>query len=165
MRYPAESERFTPACRQVDFARCTVPEIVNAYDNTLVYTDHLLALTIERLRSLGDRVDTALLYVSDHGESLGEGGVFLHAIPYAIAPDVQTQVPMLFWASVGFTKRLELDTGCLRRVAQQPASHDNLFHSMLGLLQVETAVRKPDLDLFGACRPSPQGPRVITRGP
>lgn len=165
LRHPADFERFTPACRHVDFARCTVPEIVNAYDNTLLYTDHLLALTIERLRSLSDRVDTALLYVSDHGESLGEGGVFLHAIPYAIAPDVQMQVPMLFWASEGFTKRLGLDAACLRRVARQPASHDNLFHSMLGLLQVETAVRKPDLDLFGACRPSPQEPRAITRGP
>jgi len=156
LRYPAEFERFTPACREVDFDRCTVDEIVNAYDNTLLYDDHLLALTIDRLRALSDKVDTALIYVSDHGESLGEGGAFLHALPYAIAPDVQTRVPMLFWASEGFTKRLGLDAACLRRAAQQPASHDNLFHSMLGLLQVETAARKPYLDLFGACRPSPQ---------
>jgi lipid A ethanolaminephosphotransferase len=158
LRYPAQFERFTPACREIDFERCTVDEIVNAYDNTLLYDDHLLARTIDRLNALGDRVDTALLYVSDHGESLGEGGTFLHALPYALAPDVQTQVPMLFWASEGFTKRLGLDPGCLRRVAEQPASHDNLFHSLLGLLQVETAARKPDLDLFSRCR---QGSKAL----
>lgn len=158
LRYPAQFERFTPACREIDFERCTVDEIVNAYDNTLLYDDHLLARTIDRLSALGDRVDTALLYVSDHGESLGEGGTFLHALPYAIAPDVQTQVPMLFWASEGFTRRHGLDAACLQHVARQPASHDNLFHSMLGLLQVETAARKPDLDLFSRCR---QGSKAL----
>lgn len=152
LRYPAGFERFTPACREVDFARCSITEIVNAYDNTLLYADHLLAMTIERLEALDGRVDTALVYVSDHGESLGEDGIFLHALPYAIAPETQTRVPMLFWASDGFRARLGLDLGCLRRVAQRPSTHDDLFHSLLGLLQIETTVRRPERDLFRACR-------------
>ena len=152
LRYPAEFERFTPACREVDFERCTAPEIVNAYDNTLVYTDHLLALTIDRLRALGDRVDTALIYVSDHGESLGEGGAFLHAIPYTIAPDVQTQVPMMFWASEGFRSRFGIDNDCLKSKAHHTFSHDHLFHSLLGLLSIETDVRRQELDLLSDCR-------------
>lgn len=152
LRYPASFERFTPACREVDFDRCTREEIVNAYDNTLAYDDRLLATTIEQLRALGDRVDTALVYVSDHGESLGEGGVFLHALPYAIAPETQTRVPMVFWASDGFRARTGLDLDCVRRSALQPASHDHLFHSLLGLLQISTAAKKPQLDLFDGCR-------------
>lgn len=155
LRYPAEFERFTPACREVDFERCTAPEIVNAYDNTLVYTDHLLALTIDRLRALGDRVDTALIYVSDHGESLGEGGAFLHAIPYTIAPDVQTQVPMMFWASEGFRSRFGIDNDCLRPKAHHTFSHDHLFHSLLGLLSIETEARRQELDLLSDCRTLP----------
>jgi lipid A ethanolaminephosphotransferase len=155
LRYPVEFERFTPACREVDFARCTAPEIVNAYDNTLVYTDHLLALTIDRLRALGDRVDTALIYVSDHGESLGEGGAFLHAIPYTIAPDVQTQVPMMFWASEGFRSRFGIDNDCLRPKAHHTFSHDHLFHSLLGLLSIETEARRQELDLLSDCRTLP----------
>lgn len=152
LRYPAAFERFTPACREVDFDRCTRDEIINAYDNTLLYDDHLLATTIDRLKALQDRVDTALVYVSDHGESLGERGVFLHALPYAIAPDTQTHVPMVFWASEGFRESLGLDLACVRSAALQPASHDHLFHSLLGLLRIETAAKKPQLDLFDGCR-------------
>lgn len=153
LRYPAAFEHFTPACRKVDFDRCEAEAIVNAYDNTLRYDDHLLAMTVAHLKAMSDRADTALVYVSDHGESLGEGGIFLHALPYAIAPKSQTQVPLLFWTSEGFRARLGLDVGCVRRKALQPASHDHLFHSLLGLLQIETAARDSELDLFGGCRP------------
>jgi lipid A ethanolaminephosphotransferase len=152
LRYPAEFERFTPACREVDFARCTAPEIVNAYDNTLLYDDHLLAQTIDRLRALSRSVDTALVYVSDHGESLGENGVFLHALPYALAPRTQTQVPMMFWASAGFRSRFGIDIECLRRESDHSLSHDHLFHSLLDLLSTETKARRPELDFLSNCR-------------
>lgn len=152
LRYPRDFERFTPVCRETDFSKCPVSDIVNAYDNTVLYTDHLLASTIRSLAALADRADTALLYVSDHGESLGEGGIFLHALPYAIAPDLQTRVPMVFWASEGFLDRMGLDGGCLQAGRGQPLSHDNVFHSVLGLLQVDTAARKSALDLFASCR-------------
>jgi lipid A ethanolaminephosphotransferase len=152
LRYPPEFGRFTPECRQTDFSKCAVAEIVNAYDNTVLYTDHLLAGTIGSLQRLSPQVDSALLYVSDHGESLGENGIFLHAMPYAVAPRLQTHVPMVFWASPGAAERLGVDMTCVAARRDTPLSHDNLFHSVLGLLDVETRARDPELDLFAPCR-------------
>jgi lipid A ethanolaminephosphotransferase len=152
LRYPPEFGRFTPECRQTDFSKCAVAEIVNAYDNTVLYTDHLLAGAIGSLQRLSPQVDSALLYVSDHGESLGENGIFLHAMPYAVAPRLQTHVPMVFWASPGAVERLGVDMACVAARRDTPLSHDNLFHSVLGLLDVETRARDPGLDLFAPCR-------------
>lgn len=152
LRHPPEFERFTPACRETDFSKCEVEHIVNSYDNTVLYTDHVLASTIESLRAISDRVDSAVLFVSDHGESLGEGGVFLHALPYAIAPDFQTKVPMVFWSSAGFAQRMQLDTACIAGERSKPVSHDNIFHSVLGLLQIDTRARNPALDPLEPCR-------------
>jgi lipid A ethanolaminephosphotransferase len=96
--------------------------------------------------------------VSDHGESLGEHGLFLHGMPYRIAPREQLEVPMIWWASAGLERAVGFEPGCLRRALRQPAagsvSHDHLFHSMLGLLDVNTALRERSLDLVGACRHS-----------
>jgi lipid A ethanolaminephosphotransferase len=94
-----------------------------------------------------------MLFVSDHGESLGEKGLYLHGAPYAIAPDEQTHVPMLLWASSRFAARRRLDLDCVRRVADRPLSHDHVFHSVLALADVRTAARKPALDLFAGCVP------------
>ena len=152
LRHPPEFEKFVPACRETDFSKCSVEHIVNSYDNTLLYTDHVLASVIESLQALGDRADTAMLYVSDHGESLGENGVFLHALPYAIAPAMQTRVPMVFWASEGYAQRMKLDLPCVARQGSRELSHDNLFHSLLGLLQIDTRARRDELDLFNDCR-------------
>lgn len=152
LRYPESFNRFTPVCRSTDFSKCQVSEIVNAYDNTLLYTDHLLAETINRLQSIADRVDSAILYVSDHGESLGENGIFLHAVPYAFAPRVQTHVPMVFWSTPGFAERMAVDQQCLLEQRNQPLSHDNVLHTVLGLLDVSTSVRKPTLDFVRSCR-------------
>ncbi|MFM8517312.1 MAG: phosphoethanolamine transferase [Nevskiaceae bacterium] len=152
LRYPESFNRFEPVCRSTDFSKCQVSEIVNAYDNTLLYTDHLLAETISRLQSIADRVDSAILYVSDHGESLGENGLFLHAVPYALAPRVQTHVPMVFWSTPGFGERMGIDQQCLREQRSQSLSHDNYLHTVLGLLDVSTSVRKPDLDFVRSCR-------------
>ena len=151
-RYPPAFERFAPACRQDDLRRCTREEIVNAYDNALLYTDHVLARLQALLKRHADRVDTAMIYVSDHGESLGESNLFLHGVPYAIAPDVQKQVPMVMWFSEGFARRSTLDAGCLGRRAAQPAAHDHLFHTVLGLLDVRTTVYDRAWDLSAPCR-------------
>lgn len=151
-RYPDAFRRFTPTCDEEELSRCSREQMVNSYDNALLYTDHLLARTIDLLKDLESGHDTALLYVSDHGESLGENGLYLHGLPYSIAPAEQTQVPMVMWFSAGFAKRNRLDLACLRTQASQPASHDNLFHTVLGLLDVQTAVREDALDLGAACR-------------
>lgn len=156
-RYPAEFEHFKPACREDDLHRCTVDAVVNAYDNALRFTDHVLAQAIEALRLAAGSVDSALIYVSDHGESLGEKGLFLHGIPYRIAPIEQTRVPMVWWLSPGLDAAIGTPPGCaereLRRASTTPVAHDHLFHSVLGLLDVRTALRESSLDLLSGCRP------------
>jgi lipid A ethanolaminephosphotransferase len=151
-RYPAAFARFQPACKYDDLRRCSREEIVNAYDNALLYTDHLLSQLVTRLQAASASVDSAVLFVSDHGESLGENNLFLHGIPYAIAPAEQTQVPMLMWLSDGFQASAGIDVACLRRRATEPASHDHLFHTVLGLVDVRTSLYDPALDLVQACR-------------
>lgn len=151
-RYPPEFERFKPACRQDDLRSCSREEIVNAYDNALLYTDHVLALLIKRLQAGAAKVDSAVVYVSDHGESLGESNLFLHGIPYAIAPSEQTRVPMVMWLSEGWRQGSGLDLDCLRRRALAPAAHDHLFHTLMGLLDVQSTVYEPEYDLSRTCR-------------
>ncbi len=154
-RYPPAFERFTPVCRHDDLGRCTRDEIVNAYDNALLYTDHVLATLIGTLSAHAGDVDTAMLFVSDHGESLGEKNLFLHGVPYPIAPREQTQVPMVMWWSAGFGRSAGLNPDCLRTRARQPAAHDHLFHTLLALLDVKTSLYEPAFDVTHDCRSLP----------
>jgi lipid A ethanolaminephosphotransferase len=151
LRYPPARAAFAPDCRSAEFARCTLPEIVNAYDNAIRQTDHVLSETIDRLAA-SERALGAMLYVSDHGESLGESGLFLHAAPMFMAPETQTKVPMVLWTTPGFRESLGLDEACLREAATRPASHDLVFSSVLGLLDVATTARDAALDLAAPCR-------------
>jgi lipid A ethanolaminephosphotransferase len=151
-RYPQAFERYAPACHDDDLGRCTREEIVNAYDNALLYTDHVLSSLIGSLAANAASVDSAMLFVSDHGESLGENHLYLHGMPYAIAPREQTQVPMVMWWSSGFGAALGLQADCLREQARRPAQHDHLFHTVLGLLDVQTKLYAPEFDLTQGCR-------------
>ncbi len=152
-RYPPEFRKFTPVCETDDLRLCSPEQIRNAYDNALLYTDHVLAKVVDFLRARQDRYDTAMLYMSDHGESLGEAGLYLHGVPHSLAPDVQLRVPMVGWFSPGFQQSFGLDEACLRRVAaSRRTGHDDLFHSVLGLLDVRTSAYQPQFDLFAACR-------------
>jgi lipid A ethanolaminephosphotransferase len=157
-RYPPAFARFKPECRDDDLRKCTPEQVVNAYDNALLYTDHLLASTIRTLQAASAEVDSAVVYVSDHGESLGEQGLFLHGLPYAIAPEVQKRVPMVWWSSAGFERAAGLSEGCLlpslKQQSSAPLAHDHLFHTLLGALDVRTALHDPALDLTRACRSS-----------
>src|SRR5258706_4905566 len=113
----------------------------------------MLSKTIDLLKKNAAGFDTALLYASDHGESLGEdGGLYLHGLPWSIAPAEQKRVPMLLWLSEGFRARFRIDRACLQGRARDAWSHDNLFHSVLGLLDIRTTAYRPDLDLFRGCR-------------
>jgi lipid A ethanolaminephosphotransferase len=150
-RYPAHFRKFMPTCETPELGKCSREQIVNAYDNALLYTDHFLATTIGRLKGV-QGYDTAMIYVSDHGESLGENGLYLHGLPYAIAPREQTRVPLVMWFSPEFARDNRLDAACLRQRAAQPASHDHLFSSLLGLMRVETSVYDRSWDLFAGCR-------------
>lgn len=151
-RYPQAFEHFTPVCKSNALDACSRESIVNAYDNTVLYTDHVLARLIDTLRNNQDRVATAMIYLSDHGESLGEYNVFLHGTPYMLAPDQQKHVPLLVWFSDSYQRALTVDTHCLQRTRNDPLSQDNLFHSMLGLLNVQTRVYNSALDMFAGCR-------------
>jgi lipid A ethanolaminephosphotransferase len=151
LRYPQDSAPFTPDCRTAEFADCTRTEIINAYDNTIAMTDHVLDQAITMLEAQ-DKVLPAMLYVSDHGESLGEAGLYLHAAPGFMAPEEQTRVPFLMWLPERFQAAMGLDAGCLMALSRQPASHDNFFHTVLGLMDIGTGVRDPALDLTETCR-------------
>ena len=152
LRYPEAFRRFRPDCRTAQLSDCSHEEIVNAYDNTILYTDHNLASVIDLLAKHGSTLDTAMIYMSDHGESLGENGLFLHGAPYAFAPREQTKVPFIAWFSDGYARLARLDTACLKKSSQLPKSHDYLFHTVLGMMNVVTSVYDPGLDAFAACR-------------
>ncbi|MBD1554809.1 phosphoethanolamine transferase [Pseudomonas typographi] len=151
-RVPPGYDHFQPVCENNALNACDRGQIINAYDNTLRYTDHVLSELINTLRSHDGQVDTAMLYVSDHGESLGEYNLFLHGTPYMLAPEQQKHVPMLAWFSDGYQKDFSLDARCLQASRDRPLSHDNVFHSMLGLLQVDSQVYDTGLDMFAGCR-------------
>ena len=150
-RYPEALRQFRPDCRSSDLGSCTRQEIVNAYDNAILETDDFLSKTIQML-SQDTTHDTAMIYVSDHGESLGEGNVYLHGLPYSIAPDTQIKVPMVVWLSPGMAGGKGVNTACVRSRASQPISHDNLFHSVLALMHVKTEAYEPTLDVFFGCQ-------------
>jgi lipid A ethanolaminephosphotransferase len=151
-RYPPQFEKFKPACHVSQLQRCTAEEVVNAYDNTIAYTDHMIARTIATLRDSSDSIDAMLLYVSDHGESLGEQGMYLHGLPYAFAPEVQKHVPMLMWLSPEYAARTAVGIDCLAAHAAQPSSHDNVYHTLLGAAQIRNDSYDAALDILAACR-------------
>lgn len=150
-RYPPQFEKFQPACRSTRLDQCSREEVINAYDNTILYTDHNLAQQIQMLRQAADRVDSLLIYVSDHGESLGENGVYLHGMPYALASADQKQVPLMVWMSDGYRQRAGVNAACLRAHTGEALTHDNIFHSVMGAVGVRNAAYQPALDIFSAC--------------
>ena len=150
-RTPPAFKPFQPECTQTSLSQCRRDEIVNAYDNTLVFTDHFLAQTLKWLQRQQAHATPALLYVSDHGESLGENNLYLHGLPYAVAPETQTRVPMVTWLSSGFEQWRGVRMACLQQSRSHALSHDHLFHSVLGLMGVATALYQPSLDLYAAC--------------
>jgi lipid A ethanolaminephosphotransferase len=148
-RYPPGHEFFTPACRSADLSRCSAEQVIAAYDNTIRYTDHVLASLISVLEAAP--VDALLVYASDHGESLGEGGIYLHGLPYTFAPPEQTHVPMMMWMSNGFEARRGVDRQCLAQATRGEASHDNLYHTVMGAVGVVNGSYNAQLDLLSRC--------------
>ncbi len=138
-RYPKSFEQFKPSCDKTSPTECSAEEIANAYDNTILYTDFVLRRLIEKLQSHASEFDSFLFYASDHGESLGEGGVYLHGLPYALAPESQTVVPFVFWTSPGFRES---------QINNVQLSHDNISHTLLGLYEVDATSYRRELDLF-----------------
>ena len=136
-KYPLEFESFSPVCKSVELSQCTHEELINAYDNTIVYTDHLLAQLIESLHQL-EEFNTTMFFVSDHGESLGENNLYMHGLPMSIAPEVQYQIPFLVWTS---------DPSALFK-DQKTASQYHVFHIVLDFLGVDSPVYDPDQSIL-----------------
>jgi len=163
-RYPDEFRQFTPTCDTTDLASCSREALINTYDNAILYTDHVLATLIEELKTVTTH-DTGMLYVSDHGESLGENNLYLHGIPYVIAPREQTRVPMVLWLSPELLARQNRDAKCIASRAKTTAiTHDYLFHTLLDLFDVHTRMYEPALDVLAGCSSSmaqaPEGPHA-----
>lgn len=151
-RYPPSSAKFQPTCDTNQIQHCSNEALVNTYDNTIYYTSEVLAQLIDLLSSQADERDSVLLYLSDHGESLGESNIYLHGLPKLLAPRNQTAVPMIAWASPGAQSRLRLSSECLRLASETRYSHDNLFHTLLGVLGVESSSYRSELDVFALAR-------------
>ncbi len=152
-RYPPNNEYFSPACKDNQLQNCAKEDLVNAFDNTIRYTDYFLNSTIKWLSNQNAQYNTSLLYLSDHGESLGEKNLYLHGMPYAFAPEEQTHVPFFLWLSRDFETANTIDSDCLKKISNASYSQDNLFHTVLGLLNVSTRVYNAELDIIKPCRP------------
>ncbi|MBE0556034.1 MAG: sulfatase-like hydrolase/transferase, partial [Proteobacteria bacterium] len=143
-RYPKKFERFTPVCETNQLEECSNEQIGNGYANAILYTDYFLSRVIDLLKRNANEFETAMVYIGDHGESLGENRLYLHGLPYFMAPDAQKHVPAVMWFSGSF----KIDKKALKAKANLPFSHDNLFHTMLGLMEIQTSVYNKGLDIL-----------------
>ncbi|MCD8352257.1 MAG: phosphoethanolamine--lipid A transferase [Planctomycetaceae bacterium] len=147
-RYPDSFRVFTPTCDTAEIQSHPREEIVNTYDNTILYTDHVISETIDILKRF-PQYEAGMIFVSDHGESLGENGMYLHGFPYSLAPNEQVHIPMLLWMSETMRREDHVDYEKLKAAADSmKLSHDNLFHSILGLVEIDSDLYDPGLDLF-----------------
>ncbi len=151
LRYPPDFKKFTPTCQSVQLQKCSSEALNNTYDNTIVYTDYFIDQTMKLLESLPQGTSSSLVYIADHGESLGENNLYLHGTPYLIAPESQTHVPFIYWAPHQTDNKTASLMSCLEKSEDHHLSHDHLFHSMLGLMNVSTSYYKPELDVFSSC--------------
>ena len=146
-RYPKAYEKFTPVCKTNQLEQCTQEEVSNAYDNAILYSDYFLSKTINFLKSYSKDYETGMIYMSDHGESLGENGLYLHGMPYFMAPDEQKRVASFMWLGQGDIRE-DIDIDKLKSYANKQFSQDNLFHTLLSFFEVETKVYNKELDIL-----------------
>ncbi len=137
-KYPPQFNKFTPVCESVELAKCTQEELINAYDNTILYTDYILATLIGELKQL-DEYSSSMFYVSDHGESLGENNLYMHGIPASIAPKEQLEIPFIVWLSDNNSKELKNN---------EVVSQHNIFHSVLDFLAIESPIYDENMSIF-----------------
>jgi lipid A ethanolaminephosphotransferase len=151
-RYPESFEKFKPVCKTNELDQCSKKEIGNAYDNAILYTDYFLSKVIRLLKNNSNKFETVMVYMSDHGESLGENGLYLHGLPYFAAPKTQTLVPAIFWFGKSYDG---LDSKSLTRKLTIPYSHDNLFHTIIGIMELNTSIYDHKMDILWRPNRSP----------
>jgi lipid A ethanolaminephosphotransferase len=145
-RYPKEFELFTPVCTTSDLGSCTPEQIRNTYDNAILYTDYFLSKVIELLKANDPTFETAMFYLSDHGESLGEYGIYLHGAPYALSPEAQRHVPAVMWFGEGI--KHDINVASLAERSRRKWSQDNVFATLLGLFEIRTGLYNPSMDVL-----------------
>lgn len=136
-KYPPRFEKFKPVCNSVELGNCTPTELINAYDNTIVYTDYILSKVIEDLQQL-KAYHSTMIFVSDHGESLGENNLYMHGLPLSIAPKEQYEIPFIVWMSDGSRKLKPNKT----------VSQNHVFHSVLNFLNIESPIYDEKMNIF-----------------
>lgn len=136
-KYPKKFEKFTPVCKSVELANCTEQELINAYDNTILYTDYILATLIDELKQITE-YKSSMIFISDHGESLGENNLYMHGIPASLAPKEQLEIPFIVWSSDGSKKLKE----------KQEYSQHNIFHSVLNFLDIDSPIYDGTMSIF-----------------
>lgn len=144
-RYPPEFDIFQPTCKTSRLEDCNKEEVINAYDNTILYTDYFLSRVIAWLKSVPSAYETSMLYASDHGESLGEAGVYLHGFPYAFAPTTQIHVPVILWVG---SDNQDIDLKSVQKKLKTTFSHDNLFHTLLGVFEIKSDIYDSNKDII-----------------
>lgn len=140
--HPSKFKKFIPTCDTAELNKCTPDEIANTYDNTILYEDYLQSELINALEARKDKFEVAMFFFSDHGESLGENGIYLHGLPYSIAPDEQKHIPAIIFSS---------DSELLKKLKarkDESLSHDFVFSSVLGYFGVKTKAYEPEFDIF-----------------
>jgi lipid A ethanolaminephosphotransferase len=145
-RYPKEFEKFTPVCTTNQLEECSAESISNTYDNAILYTDYFLSKVINFLKPYSESHETAMIYISDHGESLGENGIYLHGFPYFMAPESQTHVASMMWFGGKIKKEINVDK--LKSYRTEQFTQDNLFHSLLGIFEIKTDLYNPKMDIL-----------------
>ena len=137
-KYPPQFETFKPVCNSVELGSCSQTELINAYDNTIVYTDYILSKVIEDLKQLKEFKST-MIFVSDHGESLGEKNLYMHGLPLSIAPKEQYEIPFIVWLSDSSSKQLK---------PNKILSQNHVFHSVLNFLSIQSPIYKEKMNIF-----------------
>jgi len=143
-RYPTSFEKFKPTCRTNELNKCSNEEINNAYENAVLYTDYFLYQIIQLLKHNDGRFETAMIYMSDHCESLGEKGLYLHGLPYVIAPDNQKHIAAIFWLGQDLSEQKK----SLKHKINKEYTQNNLFHTVLGFLEVHTSLYDKGKDII-----------------
>lgn len=149
-RTQPQFEHFKPICNTNTIQNCEHQALINTYDNSIVYTDYILSQVIKNLEK-NEKYQTGFWYLSDHGESTGENGLYLHGAPYAFAPSQQTHIPMMMWFSQAWHKNNMAQSKCLQSQQTRTVGQDNLFPTMLSLLDIKTHVINPDLNMLSYC--------------
>ena len=150
--YPPQFEKYTPVCKENVLSRCSRERLINVFDNTIEYTSYFLAKTIEILQEAAKKYNILMIFASDHGESLGENGIYLHSAIYNNAPDEQKHIPFLLWVPKETQQDLSIDIECLKKISKKYVSHDNIFHTVLGFAGAKTELYNQEYDILQKCK-------------